>query len=33
VLWHGGQAARAREAVRRMPASSRVALLAFLESL
>ena len=33
VLWHGGEAARAREAVRRMPASSRVALLAFLESL
>jgi CxxC motif-containing protein (DUF1111 family) len=33
VLWHGGEAAGAREAVRRMSASSRLALLAFLESL
>ena len=33
VLWHGGEAAAARERFRTMPASDRAALLAFLESL
>jgi CxxC motif-containing protein (DUF1111 family) len=33
VLWHDGEAARAREAVRRMPAPARTALVAFLQSL
>jgi CxxC motif-containing protein (DUF1111 family) len=33
VLWHDGEAARAREAVRRMPAAARTALVAFLQSL
>jgi CxxC motif-containing protein (DUF1111 family) len=33
VLWHGGEAAAAREAFRLLPAAERQALLAFLESL
>ena len=33
VLWHGGEAEAARERVRRMSASEREALLAFLRSL
>ena len=33
VLWHGGEAAGAREAFRLLPAAERLALLAFLESL
>jgi len=33
ILWHGGEAEPAREAVRRMPLLNRKALLAFLESL
>ena len=33
VLWHGGEAERARETVRRLPTASRNALIAFLESL
>ncbi|MCA8883201.1 MAG: c-type cytochrome [Rhodobacteraceae bacterium] len=33
VLWHGGEAEPAREAVRMMPADDRAALIAFLESL
>jgi len=33
ILWHGGEAEPAREAVRRMPSLNRTALLAFLNSL
>lgn len=33
ILWHGGEAEPAREAVRRMPSLNRKALLAFLDSL
>ncbi len=33
ILWHGGEAEPAREAVRQMPAAERDALLAYLESL
>ncbi|MCB1330824.1 MAG: hypothetical protein KDK28_15915, partial [Maritimibacter sp.] len=33
VLWHGGEAEAAREAVRLMPKADRDALVAFLESL
>ena len=33
TLWHGGEAEGAREAVRRMSAADRAALIAFLESL
>lgn len=33
ILWHGGEASRSREAVRRLPAAEREALLAFLASL
>jgi CxxC motif-containing protein (DUF1111 family) len=33
ILWHGGEAAAAREAFRNMPRSDRDALLAFLASL
>jgi CxxC motif-containing protein (DUF1111 family) len=33
ILWHGGEAATAREAFRTMPADQRADLLAFLESL
>jgi CxxC motif-containing protein (DUF1111 family) len=33
ILWHAGEAARARDAVRRMTAPERYALVAFLESL
>ena len=33
VLWHGGEAAAARDAVRRMPAAQRSALIRFLQSL
>jgi CxxC motif-containing protein (DUF1111 family) len=33
ILWHGGEALRAREAVRNLPASQRAQLIAFLESL
>jgi len=33
VLWHGGEAARARDAVRRMSAAQRAALIKFLQSL
>jgi CxxC motif-containing protein (DUF1111 family) len=33
ILWHGGEAARARQRYVAMPRSDRVALLAFLESL
>jgi CxxC motif-containing protein (DUF1111 family) len=33
ILWHGGEAEPAREAVRQMPAADREALLAYLESL
>jgi CxxC motif-containing protein (DUF1111 family) len=33
ILWHGGEAAAAREAVRRMAVEEREALLAFLDSL
>jgi CxxC motif-containing protein (DUF1111 family) len=33
ILWHGGEAAAARERFRTMPAQDRAALLAFLESL
>ncbi|CAO3416524.1 di-heme oxidoreductase family protein [Azospirillum endophyticum] len=33
ILWHGGEAEPAREAVRRMPSLNRQALLAFLDSL
>ncbi|SMH62993.1 di-heme oxidoreductase family protein [Azospirillum agricola] len=33
ILWHGGEAETAREAVRRMPSLNRKALLAFLDSL
>jgi CxxC motif-containing protein (DUF1111 family) len=33
VLWHGGEAERSREAVRRLPAPWREALVAFLQSL
>jgi CxxC motif-containing protein (DUF1111 family) len=33
VLWHGGEATRAREAVKRMSSSQRAALIKFLNSL
>jgi CxxC motif-containing protein (DUF1111 family) len=33
VLWHGGEAKRARERVRSLSAGERAALIAFLESL
>ena len=33
ILWHGGEAAGAREAFRTLPANERAALLAFLNSL
>jgi CxxC motif-containing protein (DUF1111 family) len=33
ILWHGGEAARSREAFRALPKADRVALLAFLDSL
>ena len=33
ILWHGGEAQRSREAVRRLPKADRDALIAFLESL
>ncbi len=33
ILWHGGEAAASREAFRQLPASSRAALVAFLDSL
>ncbi|MBL3567509.1 thiol oxidoreductase, partial [Rhodovulum sulfidophilum] len=33
VLWHGGEAAPARDRVATMPASDRAALIRFLESL
>jgi CxxC motif-containing protein (DUF1111 family) len=33
ILWHGGEAERAKEAYRTMPKSDRAALLAFLDSL
>ena len=33
ILWHGGEAERAREAFRTLPAADRAALLAFLNSL
>ena len=33
ILWHGGEAAASREAVRRMSKAERDALVAFLESL
>ena len=33
ILWHGGEAEPAREAVRRMPSLNRKPLLAFLDSL
>jgi CxxC motif-containing protein (DUF1111 family) len=33
VLWHGGEAQRARDRFMAMPAADRKALLAFLESL
>ncbi len=33
ILWHGGEAEQAREAVRTMPANDRDALMAFLQSL
>jgi|SRR6185369_12520933 len=33
TLWHGGEARRAREAFRRLPAADRAALVSFLESL
>ncbi len=33
VLWHGGEAERAREAVRRFSPDQRTALIAFLQSL
>ena len=33
VLWHGGEGARARDAVRRMSAMQRAALIKFLQSL
>jgi CxxC motif-containing protein (DUF1111 family) len=33
VLWHGGEAERARESFRNMPSGERAALLAFLRSL
>jgi CxxC motif-containing protein (DUF1111 family) len=33
ILWHDGEAASAKEAVRQMPAKDREALLAFLQSL
>ncbi|MBK6511912.1 MAG: thiol oxidoreductase, partial [Haliea sp.] len=33
ILWHGGEAEQAREAVRTMPATDRDALIAFLQSL
>lgn len=33
ILWHGGEAEPARQAVRRMPSLNRAALLAFLDSL
>ena len=33
ILWHGGEAEAAREAVRKLPTKEREALLAFLNSL
>lgn len=33
ILWHGGEALRAREAFRNMPKADREALLKFLESI
>jgi CxxC motif-containing protein (DUF1111 family) len=33
ILWHGGEAKAAQEAVRQLPRSDRQALIAFLESL